>query len=225
MEAASFLGVEPGLTAIIGGGGKTTLMYMLAEELKPGGRVIICTSTRIFKPGNIPVYSGNDEAALEKELLRSSVICVGAVCEDGKLKAPDCTFERLMLLAPYVLVEADGSQGLPMKAHAPWEPVIPDSAGTTVLVIGASGFGRTISSAAHRPELFAKLAGAEVDDILTPDHAARVAATEGFHDCVFVNQAETEDSLAAAKSMQTILDCPVIAGSLHLREYIRFSSN
>ena len=40
------LGIAPGITAIIGGGGKTSLMNRLAAELSAAGsRVIICTST------------------------------------------------------------------------------------------------------------------------------------------------------------------------------------
>lgn len=42
------LGIVPGITAIIGGGGKTSLMNRLAAELSAAGsRVIICTSTHI----------------------------------------------------------------------------------------------------------------------------------------------------------------------------------
>lgn len=49
--------------------------------------------------------------------------------------------ERLAELFDYVLVEADGSAHRPMKAHAPYEPVIPALTGQTVCVVGASGFG------------------------------------------------------------------------------------
>ena len=38
---AAALGIEPGLCAIIGSGGKTSLLLRLAEELP--GRVIVCT--------------------------------------------------------------------------------------------------------------------------------------------------------------------------------------
>ena len=44
------LGIVPGITAIIGGGGKTSLMNRLAAELSAAGsRVIICTSTHICR--------------------------------------------------------------------------------------------------------------------------------------------------------------------------------
>ena len=43
MELAPLLGIQKGVTAIIGSGGKTTLLRTLASELP--GRVLLCTST------------------------------------------------------------------------------------------------------------------------------------------------------------------------------------
>ena len=56
MSLAALLGVEPGLTALIGGGGKTTLLYALAEELKARGSVLVTTSTKIRAPEHLPVF-------------------------------------------------------------------------------------------------------------------------------------------------------------------------
>ena len=216
MSISDILGIKPGLTAVIGGGGKTALISALAEELKSSGTVIICTSVKISRPVTIPVFSGQDAVLAKKELQRSSVVCIGTDNEGGKLTAPSCSYEELTKLAQYVLVEADGAKGLPMKAHAPNEPVIPDIASAVILVMGAGGFGREILRVAHRPELFAKLANAGVNDILKPEHAARVAQAENLHDCVFINQVESEETLRAAQTVKTLLDCPVIAGSLFM---------
>ena len=41
MQLRRMLGIQPGLTAIIGGGGKTTLLYALALELSQTARVIV----------------------------------------------------------------------------------------------------------------------------------------------------------------------------------------
>ena len=46
---ASALKIEPGITAIIGSGGKSTLLKMLGLELmRAGGRVLLCTTTHMF---------------------------------------------------------------------------------------------------------------------------------------------------------------------------------
>ena len=50
MELRELLEIGPGLTALIGGGGKTTLMYHLASELRQQGTVLVCTTTKIWGP-------------------------------------------------------------------------------------------------------------------------------------------------------------------------------
>jgi len=221
LELSTLLAIEPGLTAIIGGGGKTTLMYTLAEELKSSGTVLICTTTGILRPLFIPVLTGAHMAELSDEFNRSPVVCAGTDAGDGKLKAPSLPVESLSQVARFVLVEADGSRGLPMKAHSACEPVIPAGASQTILVIGASGFGRTIRETAHRPELYARLAYAEEDAIITPELVARVALGENLHHRVFISQVDSAHSLAVAKELMQLLRCPVCAGSLHKKQYFQ----
>lgn len=57
MDIASLLNIRPGVTAIIGGGGKTTLLYTLGEELSKVGTVILITTTYIFVPAHCPVLT------------------------------------------------------------------------------------------------------------------------------------------------------------------------
>ena len=117
-------------------------------------------------------------------------------------------------LADYVLVEADGAAGRPMKAHAPHEPVIPAGANQVICVVGASGFGQPVSQAAHRPELYARLAGIAPDAPITPAAAAAVLGLEGLHSRVYVNQADTAGRLSAGRELQRLLPCPAAVGAL-----------
>ena len=126
----------------------------------------------------------------------------------------------LAALADYVLVEADGSAGLPLKAHAPHEPVIPAEAARTILVVGASGFGRPIREAAHRPERYAQLAECDIETAVTPEIAARVLRAEGLGDLVLVNQAETPEARENARKLAENLPLPVCAGSLRRGEMV-----
>lgn len=125
---------------------------------------------------------------------------------------------RLAALADYVLAEADGAAGRPLKAHAPHEPVIPPEANQTVLVIGASGFGRPIAEAAHRPALYARLAGAEESAPASLETEAAVLLAEGLHTRVFINQVETAEARRQAAALAARLSCPVLAGSLRRKE-------
>ena len=117
-------------------------------------------------------------------------------------------------MADYVLVEADGSRGLPVKAHLSHEPVIPEEAGLTVALTGASGFGRPVQEAVHRWERFCQLTGAAPEAPVTAEHLAAALTAEGFGDLIFINQAETPEEMAEARRLAALLDRPVFAGAL-----------
>ncbi len=58
----------------------------------------------------------------------------------------------------YLLVEADGSKCLPVKAHASHEPVFYSRADLGVAIIGMRGLGRRVEEGqVHRPELMCRL--------------------------------------------------------------------
>ena len=214
MELRGLLEIRPGVTAIIGGGGKTTLLYALAREAAVHSRVIVCTTTHILPPEHLPCISSGDEDEIAAALSRAGCICVGTKSAGGKFSAPELSMRKIARLADFVFVEADGSKHRPLKAHASHEPVIPAEANQTILVLGASGLNRPICDAAHRPELYAKKLGVSEDDLATPYLAAKVLELEALHTRVLVNQVETEADLANARELAGFLHCPVAAGSL-----------
>lgn len=224
MLFCDLLSTGRGVTALIGGGGKTTAMYTLARELSPRGTVLCCTTTRILPPDHLPVLLSPGEEAVSAALADHGCACLGTPAENGKLSAPELPMARLAALADYVLVEADGSRGLPVKAHLPHEPVIPDCAAQTVLLAGASGFGRPIREAVHRPERYCALSGASPGDTATPRNLAAVLAAERLGDRVFVNQADTAEALALAGELAALLPWPVCAGSLQRGKWTCLSS-
>jgi len=217
MKLRELLDIRPGVTALIGGGGKTTMMGTLARELAEAGTVICTTTTRIFTPTHLPVLDRVDRETLE----RLGRVCVGAPApgEPGKLAAPVQSIAELAEIADYVLVESDGSRGLPVKAHQPHEPVIPAEAGQTVVLAGAAAFGRPARETVHRLETYCQLTGASPDAPVTPETVAVLLRLEGLGDKIFINQAESQSSLDAACALAGMLDCPVFAGSLQRGEW------
>ena len=182
--------------SVIGSGGKTSFLRYLSGRLP--GTVILTTSTHIWPFPDIPLV---DTAAADREqaldglratLSRGRIVCVGKQEPSGKLADPSAVvpFEDLLSLADHVLVEADGAAGRPLKAHRPWEPVIPDCSGLTVCMVGASGIGKPVSEGCHCPGLFASLAGITADRIAEPEHIAAVLNREDLADCYLVNQAD-----------------------------------
>ena len=198
MELWRLLGIPRGVTAVTGSGGKTTLLRTLGEELP--GRVILCATTHILPFEDVALYTGASEGELAELLARRRLVCVGRWGEEGKLVAPGLPMRALAGLADHVLVEADGSRRLPLKAHAPHEPVIPPESGQVVCVVGASGFGRRVEEAVHRPEIFCRLTGAERTDPVTPALAALAVVREGLARQVFINQVDAPEDWARAEA-------------------------
>ena len=200
------LKIRPGVTAIIGSGGKTSLMLRLCRELP--GTVIVCTSTRIFPPEDLPLY------AQPLTALPVQKLCAGTPAEQGKLASPIQSFEELAKLADYVLVEADGSKHLPLKAHESHEPVIPACADQVIQVVGISGVGQPICKAVHRPAVFARLCDGQVSEIATPERVAAVLNREALADRYVLNQADGPEDRKWAVSLAALLERPCIITSL-----------
>ena len=220
MEISSLLQIQKGITSIIGAGGKTTLMLTLADELCSKGKVIICTSTRIYQPEGIKTVMSGSEEEITSALKDNSIICVSAgMDENKKLIPPGMPVMNLQRFADYVICEADGAKRLPIKAHADYEPVIPEGSGQVVLVIGADAIGQTIEDICHRPNIFAGLAQCDQEDVVTPEVAAKVINKEGLGNVVFINKVETEEQREIAARLSKLLDLPVVDGSLKKGEY------
>lgn len=217
-ELRKLLGVTRGVTAVIGSGGKTSLLYRLAEELRPCGTVLLATTTHIMRPPQYPF--AETATQLRAALAAEGAACAGSYTPEGKLTAP--AFDGWEQAADFVLVEADGSKRLPAKAHEAWEPVLPPQRRRTICVLGASAFGQPIRQAAHRPALFAQLAGVPWSAAITPEMAARVIRREGFADIIYVNQVdELEPPPSWAEEFRKEAGIPVVIGSLQRKRWKR----
>lgn len=230
---ASALKIEPGITAIVGSGGKSTLLKTLGLELmRAGGRVLLCTTTHMFPVAGVPWDGSNRrlDAAPWKPGAAHAPGCTCKVCagmsrgsicqagvldpETGKLSAPAEPIDQLAQRFDYVLAEADGSKRLPLKAHAAWEPVIPAATANVVWVVGASGLGKPVAEVVHRPELFC-----EPTDAATPERVAQVLNAElqmlnlnNVH--IMLNQVDTLADPTMADRFEAALGRPLIATSL-----------
>ena len=176
---AAALDVPKGITALVGGGGKTTLMLRLARELIEGGaRVIVTTTTHIFPPEGMPAQNPATLEEAESALREVNPVCFGKPADEGKLTQPDLPISAMERIADYILVEADGAKRLPLKAPAEHEPVIPQEAKLVIAVAGLDGIGSRIRDCAFRPALYAALCGKVETDLVTPRDLALVLAHE-----------------------------------------------
>lgn len=237
-DLASALMIEPGITAIIGSGGKSTLLRALGLELmRAGGRVLLCTTTHMFpiagvpwdgssrrldaapwKPGALHVPGCTCEACAG--MSRGSICQAGVLDpETGKLSSPAEPLDELAQRFDYVLAEADGSKRLPLKAHAAWEPVIPAGTANVVWVVGTSGLDKPVDEVVHRPELFRERCDCRLTDIATPERVAQVLNAElqmlNLNNTrIMLNQVDTLADPTMADRFEAALNRPIIATSL-----------
>ena len=210
-ELAARLEIPQGVTAVIGSGGKTTLLRTLAKGLP--GTVLLCTTTHILPFDGLPLLLSPDRETLTAALREHRVVCAGTPePETGKLTALPCS---LTGLADYVLVEADGAHGYPLKGHADYEPVIPPEAARVVQVVGLSGLQEPIRRVVHRPELFAAQLNLSAGATVTPTRLAAVLNREQLADVILLNQAEDWRSVAGL--MRGLLRTPAVVCSLKER--------
>ncbi len=179
---------EQATVAFVGGGGKTTLMFNLAHLLaNKGKRVLVCTTTHIWYPrendAEYILITDNLNEALEtvnSKLKQKEILVLGTSIDEGKITGINQDWlPRLALGVDYILVEADGSRGKPLKAPAEHEPVIPAGTDVVIPVVGMDIFGKTLdNNFCHRPEKIAKIVGAKIGDIITPEIVVKLLASK-----------------------------------------------
>lgn len=152
---------------LIGGGGKTTVMYELAAAWAAcGRRVLVLTSTHILCPAD---GSFATDAATVHNLWQQRRYAVIGTPElsTGKLTAPpQDLYEALQLQADVILCEADGSKHHPCKAPAAHEPVLLPDSDIVLAVAGMDALGRPLAQACQRPQLAAELLGCSLDSVI-----------------------------------------------------------
>ena len=217
---SEILQIPTGVTAVVGGGGKTTLMMRLAQELSKKHKVLVTTTTHIWQPECFTVLSP-DQSELAVAFLQHNLVVAGEPAADGKLSMPQRLGVYWRNLAEYVLVEADGSRGLPLKAPAENEPVLPQDAGLVIAVAGMSCAGQPIRLSAHRPERYTALAGLPGNATVTPQAVAKVLENacgqrKGVKSafCILLNQTDTPTRLAFARDTARLLHANTVLAAL-----------
>lgn len=199
----------PAIFAVVGCGGKTTFIGSLARA-SCGKKVLISPTTKIRPMTEPGVALCQTLDACKAHVPARSIQCLGiSNGTSGKLEAlpPDL----LAAIAPgydLVLLEADGSRGLPCKGWLASEPVIPPYCTHTVGIVTLKALGKPADerNVLRLPE-FLKLTGLHRGDVILEQALARmVCGAEGMFrnavgkQCLFVNQVEDEHAAAAARA-------------------------
>lgn len=156
--------------SFVGGGGKTTTLFGLAKELKElNKKVLITTTTAIYNPKerDYDYYFLKEMGDFSPK--DGSITIFGDRVEDEKLwGVTSWKVEEIMKrkIFHFLLIEADGAKGKPIKGHASYEPVIPESTTKTIGIIGLDALEKKIEDIAYRPEKFAEITNSEYGKII-----------------------------------------------------------
>ncbi len=164
------------LVALVGGGGKTTLLFALGRNLP--ARTLLTTTTRMGcdRTGGFPCLIGPTDDELATALDDDDAVLVWRTTDERKaLGFAPTEVDRWFAngAADHIVVEADGARRRPFTAPAPWEPPIPSTSTHVVACIGADALGYVIADRVHRPLRVAAAAGCAPYERLTPARAAQ----------------------------------------------------
>jgi molybdenum cofactor cytidylyltransferase len=208
----------PSSIALVGSGGKTTLLFQLARELVPP---VITAATSHLHTDQIKLADSHwkgtrpeDLAGLEANLL-GVMLVTGPVIDDRTQGLNSDTIGWLYQIcknhALPLLIEADGSRQHPLKAPADHEPPIPDFVKMVVVVAGMSGIGKPLTGkTVHNLDLFSALSKLAPGEMITPGALVQVLThvAGGFKNIpraarrvVLLNQADTSDLQSQGQAM------------------------
>ena len=117
--------------------------------------------------------------------------------------------------ADYIIVEADGSHGLPLKAPAAHEPVVPSLSTAVVILMGIDAVGRPLAAATHRLQEAMRFSGLSPTHVLTPaDCATILTHPDGALRCcpstsrviVALTKVRSPEDVQAAAEISRLLD-------------------
>jgi probable selenium-dependent hydroxylase accessory protein YqeC len=213
--------------AVIGGGGKMTLLMSLgAEWALAGGRPLIVPTTRIADheergvPGVRTVALPAARSAWPLlSFLGGELLVVGRRGERPDVLESLHPDEIGLLVeqsgADLLLLKADGSRGRSLKAHQDGEPVVPLDTELVLAIAGVDVWGAELSAdTVHRSELFAvrwgMTPGERLEDeaflmALSDPAGYRAGVPPGARYFVFLNKADRPVRQAVAQRLAQAL--------------------
>ena len=179
--AFPFLKEKHHVVSLIGGGGKTTLLYEMAGfAVRNGQNVLVTTSTHIYCPPK--EWRDGSLADVKRKFETGRAAIIGSDCKNPeKLSMPEEElFQAARKKADLTLIEADGAKHLPCKAPAEHEPALLSCSDIVVGVTGLSALGQPLQKGCFRAERAAELLGCSMEHrISAADLAQLIVAKTG----------------------------------------------
>ncbi len=215
-----------GVITIVGAGGKTSLMFQLAKVLSSAGdTVLTTTTTKISEPhadqSPCTIVSENVSAII-REATRRIPEHLHITAAHARSRSQDIPQGKLIGFMPgdidrlwqsglfrWIIVEADGAAGRPLKVPSTHEPVIPACSDWVIGVVGLSACGNPLTDKwVFRLKLVSTLTGLRPGETITDAAIATTLCHDsgilkgsplGAKRIAFLNQADTPERIAAGR--------------------------
>jgi len=176
--------------AIVGAGGKTSLMFALAESA--GKPVCLTMTTKLAREEGLRLANhflfSKSQAQIVNFLQRGeNTLVTNALNVSGDkwlgLSASEIStlHDTCRQVGALLLIEADGARRLSLKAPGEHEPVIPGFVSQVIVVVGLSAIGKPLDEQhVFRSERFSSLTGLPLGEpISLPDILKMLTHPEG----------------------------------------------
>jgi probable selenium-dependent hydroxylase accessory protein YqeC len=180
------------VVSIVGAGGKTSLLFRLASELRQifdQGKVLTTTTTKMMLPA-ADQCPDTMLAATAEELIRRATTefntcrhlwAASHLLATHPQKAVGFPADTIDQLArsdcfQWILVEADGAAHRHLKAPEAHEPVVAEVSTVVIAVVGMAAVGRPLESKwVFRPRHYAAITRIKMGETVTASSVARAA--------------------------------------------------
>lgn len=187
-----FLPHEGGhVIGLMGSGGKTSLLRILADVYAEAGlKTVLTTTTLCERLSGLPSLTWADLMADRDRDLPDTLFLTAGDTSDDKWRglAPE-QVDQLGGLLPdrVVLAEVDGAAKYPVKLHRPGEPVWPTRTSLAMVVMGTAAVGELTGDVLHRHgrRNFSPLADLKATDVFEwSSFSSLLLASGGYLDQV-----------------------------------------
>jgi probable selenium-dependent hydroxylase accessory protein YqeC len=222
--------------ALVGAGGKTTLIYRLAEKIRPVKKILVSSTTMFLEPHESRYdfidYSYREDYSFDVMPENGIyIVCNGRTPDNNLLGLGREEVARLSGHFDNSIIECDYSMGRPLKGFRQSEAGVPDPTDITVGVLDIEALGLEIKSDnIFHLDRFIEITGSRIYSMVTLENLKSIVDDpEGLFlgargkRVLFINKVEKSIDIELMKRLVDIIDKNrldmVIAGSLFYDRY------
>lgn len=209
--------------AIVGAGGKTTALFSLARQVE--GPAWVTTTTHLgtdqtdFADLHCVLESPTDFQP-DRCKHQKVTLLTGTYSNDIRIHSPASELLELIHLTSLregipLIIEADGSRSIPLKAPGEYEPVIPAWVTHVLVLVGMSALGKPLSpETVFHAERYSELTGLPMGGTITMESICKMLLhplgglkniPAGAQKVVLFNQADSLEAKELVRSASSAL--------------------